>query len=233
MKAWTKDGKLIVNADGKVILCDTCPCDTPPPTCCPYPYPDPNGYNGGPLYPDTDLPDNIDVTWGAFTTTLAKGTATPDTPFLGQTAIYQGTIDSKNIAIGYNSVAWYVEIYTPGEEYIIYFEFEVPCLIGEWDSTFFVVEDQFPDMLTATSTDGDITTLSRVSLCCWEGTFESMNEFNPGTFPISVCWAYGEDQEKYGWLLNIVNQGILWIKEDPQSSPVGTWATEPSWTITS
>ncbi len=34
LKAWIKDGKLVVDADGKPILCEDCPCDGSLPAAC-------------------------------------------------------------------------------------------------------------------------------------------------------------------------------------------------------
>lgn len=33
-KAWLKDGKVLVNGDGHVILCEECPCEPPPVNTC-------------------------------------------------------------------------------------------------------------------------------------------------------------------------------------------------------
>ena len=45
---WKKDGKLVKNADGKIIKCDDCPCGPPPPVSC----------------ADHDIPGILYVTFG-------------------------------------------------------------------------------------------------------------------------------------------------------------------------
>jgi hypothetical protein len=53
VKAWTIGGRLVVDSQGRVILCDACPC---PPECCLYPAFGLNVY-----YTEDDLPSDINI----------------------------------------------------------------------------------------------------------------------------------------------------------------------------
>ena len=69
-KLWLKSGKVIVNANGEPILCDTCPCEEAAPCVCPaglgtcYRLKD---YNDGDIAPCSDCHDMVLPVWdGSF-----------------------------------------------------------------------------------------------------------------------------------------------------------------------
>lgn len=58
MPVQLKGGKVLLVEDGKVATASACCC------CCLYPWPDPEGLEGGPYYPNTGLPDTLHLIFG-------------------------------------------------------------------------------------------------------------------------------------------------------------------------
>lgn len=199
----TKDGKLLTKA-GKL---SQCCCE--PAACCLYPWPDPEGT---PLYPSSDLPDEID--FGGTILTKSGGYS-----YGGD-----GNPNIKVDAIG----SWKYDYF--GDEYGF-----MPCLTGVLTPSEIVIEDTFPDELTFSETGTGSCTLNRVSTCCWEGTLEYTNEFSePVSVAITLCYTAtdpGGDILPSGWpgkpcwLLTYGNGGSSYVKDDPQSSPDGNYDT--------
>jgi hypothetical protein len=164
---------------------------------------------GAPLYPYTDLPETVSLT-------------TPDGTFIGEvqsdyTYVFPDyTPDPGQTLIRAGEEAW---IYGDDGGYG-----GGPCLIQDVGAGV-VCEDEFSDTYTVSFLGFDFT-ITRISLCVWQ-----MDEFNTDctgfSFPIQVRVEY--DPITYKWLMTIVQfsdpdcEIYETYKDDPQSSPVGTY----------
>lgn len=226
MKAWTIGGRLIVDSQGRVILCDVCPC--PPIGCCLYPspfipFPDPA------LYPDTDLPDEI----------LLFVDSSIGSPFtlIKDIGLYSYSGAGFNPDGGsptiYKVYAEYINWYVDSDDQTVA---ESPCLIGNaWTGIYSLnTTDEFLSVYHFTYNAIEYT-LTRESLCYWkvsavgheaagpDGIFglyyESFIPYTKETVaaPFNLCWVlnFVDPDENY----------IEIVKDDPQSSPDGSYAS--------
>lgn len=202
-----------------------------PPCCCPsacclYPWPDPDGIAGGPYYPTTDLPATIVVTIDGtpFTLTLNSGTYTYGDPSFETSETPFVTAESL---LGENN--WYLA-YAPvsGDEVSYYGS---SCLINPlWEfragGPFTISsEDEFLDTYTITFTpsgggtpfDVEVTreTEPIPDICTWVGFVD-----------LALVYLY-YDSAAYKWKIQFPEGGACYVKDDPQSSPVGTYASDP------
>jgi hypothetical protein len=205
-------GGKVLMVGGKVSTNPNCCCETPE-DCCLYP-----ASQVGVGYMAADLPDTVifskfldpDVGTGALTKSGATYTGTITAPIGGSQT---GTLSSNGTDWGW----------TPDGG-----EFEVigPCLIGVYfegvDEA--VVEDEFPDTLTAQYGGYDPIEITRVNLCAWFG-----NGTTPEDLPYTITVSYGSTLEPYKWNACATIDGATpdcGSKDDPQSSPVGDYTTE-------
>lgn len=137
---------------GKVILkggkasCSCCDA-----ACCLYPWPD---SSGAPLYPATDLPNNVRIVGPGVDFTAANNGdysfGVISSPSPGEAGVYAGGFEW--IIIGF------------GEAYLS------QCLIGSSQETDLIyIEDQFPDSLAVNGTDAIIRD-PETNLCTWSGS---------------------------------------------------------------
>lgn len=168
--------------------------------CCPYPWPDPEGNQGGPFYPPEDLPDSITI--------------------LGVTL---------NHVVGeylFLSVDELTNAFAGGEDWISSGAFPLqgtPCLIGDDPGVFPTpIEDEFLDNYTVDYDEGggpQSVVITRETLCTWTNSVENWgleyvgNMYN--TYP------HPSIPSKPGYLLS--HGSAVYYKEDPQSAPTGTY----------
>lgn len=192
--------------------------------CCMYPWPDPEGIAGGPFYPAADLPDTIILVFDGADVVMTRSGF-----------VYYG----ESAGIGFiitpstGSDSWGVGTFLPAEPEDITYLHYVPCLFVTLFSAITEIREDYPETLTLTDASIPATCdLNRVDLCCWEGTLEYVNEFEePVSVPVRLCYhATDPAQEifpdgwpgKPCWLLRYGDAG-LYMKEDPQNGPVGTY----------
>lgn len=220
------------------LLARECCCTEP--ECCLYPWPDPDGT---PLYPASDLPDELVFYY-------SSGTFTPNPVTLVRSGyqffgdVSEGEFSWQFVLTWNTSLygsAWVVREYFEGEYGALYYG-PSECLQQTWGGST-ELEDTFPDTLHFHQSD--IVTadceLNRVSQCCWEGTLEYVNEeMEEVEVPISICYVAEEPSGdsvnpsgwpgKPCWILNY--NGTLYSKEDPQSSPEGDYSYDRDGTMT-
>jgi hypothetical protein len=203
-----QNGKVILK-DGKV----SCSCCAVEPDCCMYPA---DGL--GDTYEAADLPDELNIKWqemvddeltDIFVGSISKsgsgyvnGTVSL-TIINGKWTLKDTSTDPETVrAIG-NCLITGDGNYTPGDD---------------------TVEDQFEDTYDVTTPTGS-GTVARVSLCRWEGETTDgcaliltygPNEVFDGCCKWSLQW------DNYDSLFGC-GDGEAGLKEDPQSSPEGTY----------
>lgn len=198
-----------------------CCCEPPPEECCLYPWPDPDGILGGPYYPDTDLPNpTIILNLGGTPITMTKVSGYRyEGSNLGIDYYIAANPGTDNWDIGTTDSEGTDEPFSSG-----------PCLIADFgggDS----VEDEFPDTLTFDFDDGlgisGSISITRISLCVWEGTGESVPdgypvyakvEYSPALAPLPYKW-YGD------WTAGGFG-GSAGVKDDPQNTPIGDYTAD-------
>ncbi len=165
-------------------------------TCCLYPWPDPDGTEGGPFYPPEDLPDAIDIVdnLGVFieVATHNAGTYT-----------YTGT--TYNIRAGANQ--WEVQFPSPFGPWNGY----GGCLIRDD-----VAKDQFSNAYTVTDETFTIPdfTITRQSQCLWTGISTD------GAVRVEYNNVLGFP---YKWVISFVGGPLP--HDDPQTGPSGHYGT--------
>jgi hypothetical protein len=178
---------------------DPCCC---PAACCLYPWPDPDGIAGGPFYPDTDLPDAIDVLDNGTPRTLSR------VPGMYRYEGLTATFIEADAALG----AW-----TAGSFDVV--EAGSPCLIGTWLASppdTFQVMDQFSDTYTVTDDTSSfpdfVVTRDPDNPCRWTGTSEGLGvvvDYNITT--------------PYKWTITFAGGPL--VHDDPQTGPDGHYGT--------
>jgi hypothetical protein len=193
-------GGKVVTKEGKV----SCTCCAP--DCCLYRWPDPDGTDGGPYYPETDLPDT--VIFSGETLSHDAGD-------------YQFTGSTYYIVAG--TTQWEVRLVS--DDSLVQ---EQDCLIENG------VEDEFSDTYSV-DVSVDIfppgedpvlveftMTITRQSLCRWTWTYSD----GYGNYTVNVFHDDFLTSPNYPWKFEIfkpydgVDSGE---KNAPQSSPVGAY----------
>lgn len=173
-------------------------CECNPVACCLYPWPNPD--DESPLYPATDLPESITVSFGGS-----------DYTFTRSGYVYTGSIGDD---------AYIVSAQDPGSSIWVLQRTETidnvassGCLIGtDWIPETYSVSDTFSNSYIATY-DGNDIEITRQSLCVWSGSIEGVN----------IILRY--DDSSYVWrLLRQADGGeVSDINQDGQSTPIGDY----------
>lgn len=219
--------------DGLSVVFVCGPCESLV-TCCVYPWPDPDA----PLYPAEDLPDLLNVPFSApgptFTHNgflpafiLAQLGAAADGFYFASEGLFIGDPDYTKYSVffagnaEFNDVSPEVETEGQGPGWF-FADFYVndtesfvegfsvassPCLIRDG------VEDEFADTYSVNGTD----TITRGTPCTWNGP-----KTGGGTWSLN----YGQTTP-YKWhLTSGGGSPTSDDKDDPQSSPDGTYGSE-------
>lgn len=194
-----------------------CECNpVPPPECCLYPWPDPDGISGGPYYPTTDLPSAITETEGFYTGGV------PET-YNHDPGTYRFTAASGRYIIADPSTPdWFW--YDASDSFL---NKAGSCLIGAWavGSTPMNIEDEFLDnYLVEFVHEGRNESVGVLrdqpdSLCNWHGA--------GGTLSYGVLVTYNSATYQFEATISIPSEGLSYgptPKDDPQSSPDGTYS---------
>lgn len=172
----------------------TDPCCCGGGDCCIYGWPDPDGIDGGPFYPDTDLPDSVVATIAGTPFTLPRVGYNFELNDAGDIYLLEAQLDDTFWILRKNGDPRGTNA----------------CLIGDYDTN--TVEDEFLDTYTVTFTFGGLDfeiPVDRLNNCEWQGSNESG----------SALVYY--DSATYKWNIQILGTSV---KDDPQSSPDGSYA---------
>ena len=215
-----RNGAKVVLKDGKV----ACSCCEEPSGCCMYPA---TGLENE-LYTYEDLPDNLDYEYRpediAFPTTVF-GEFTkldPPSPSLSPTGYMAYYIGEEHTILAgpNNDDQWtFIPILCQNNNLWIIEPDRTPlgnesqsiadCLIGDYgrDNATGKVEDQFADTYTATSPSAETVTLTRESLCVWEGPepeFYTLRYFDDSATTGFQCkWIFIDSVKDEGQFQNI------------------------------
>jgi hypothetical protein len=221
------------------------PCCCGGPTdCCPYPWPDPDGLDVGPLFPAADVITSVEVINSQYNDPGdADGTYThvPSTYVLQGPTIADPMNPGHTLAFSLRAVypddpvtSWVLAVYKSATDSWEWFS-SSPCLITSFESGQ-SWEDPFPDTLMVTpgaSWGTEEFPIERLDLCCWEGEGEFENEFPPPETipdPFKLCYVHlgAETEDEFlGWAMQLADSDAWYVKEGPQNSPVGKYSSMP------
>lgn len=187
--------------DGELVL--GCADPDPPEDCCLYRAPDQFGIEGGPFYPQSDLPDTIVVDGPGGMETIAKDGG--DYSYTGSIYTVVSNGDSWRTFHGIDPVDISL------------------CLIGPQNGEVITITDEFSNTYVLEFTIAGNThaiEITRQDRCSWAAAQEIGDEVGFLTFSVFY------DPTTYKFTILFSDGGLSDSSEkaDPQSSPVGTYA---------